>query len=83
MLVVEDLIVRDVDKFLTNPIAIPLGVCSSYFDQGRQRSVLDGSSSFIPRTASALDSRNGLLIDRTSDVETTYSFEVASPIFQG
>lgn len=79
----EDLVARDVDKFLTDRIVIPLGVCSSYFDQSRQRSVSVGSSSFIPCTTCASDSRDGLLVNRISDVESNYSYQVASPIFQG
>lgn len=75
----EDLIARDVDRFLTNHIIVPQGVCSSYSGQNRQRSVSEGSSSSIV----ASDSRNGLLVDRTSYVETIYSYEVASPIFEG
>lgn len=83
MLVAEDLIARDVDRFLTDCIIIPLGFCSSYSGQNRQRSVSEGSSSSIRCTTAALDLRNGLLVDSTSDVETIYSYEVASPIFQG
>lgn len=77
--VAEDLIARDVDRFLTDHIIVPQRVCSSYSGQNRQRSVSEGSSSSI----AASNSRDGLLIDRTSDVETIYSYEVASPIFEG
>lgn len=83
LLVAEDLVARDVDRFLTDHIIIPLGACLNPSGQNRQRSVSEGSSSFIPCIAGASDSRNGLLVDRTSDVESIYSYEVASPIFQG
>ncbi|KAA0061537.1 uncharacterized protein E6C27_scaffold41G00980 [Cucumis melo var. makuwa] len=76
---IEDLIARDVDRFLTDHIIVPQRVCSSYSGWNRQRSVSEGSSSSI----AASNSRDGLLIDRTSDVETIYSYEVASPIFEG
>ncbi|KAG6599467.1 hypothetical protein SDJN03_09245, partial [Cucurbita argyrosperma subsp. sororia] len=80
---IEDLVARDVDRLLTDHIIIPLGACLNPSGQNRQRSVSEGSSSFIPCIAGASDSRNGLLVDRTSDVESIYSYEVASPIFQG
>lgn len=79
----EDLVARDVNKFLIDSVVIPLGLCSSSSGQSGQRSVSEGSSLSIPDIPGASDSNNGVFVDRRSDVETIYSYQVASPIFQG